>query len=270
MLIKKAVWFVPAICVIAGPVMAQTGSVQSGEMASVFGRKGFYLGLAGGAAFNPGSTDWDGSGFNGSTLERLGSNASSSAVDVGLYGGYRIPLSGSWVVGPETDINYVGEFRKHDTLTVDYPGGGIAPAGTYTLRSGRSGNYFGTLRGHFGYTFHPEHYGYSLNPVEIYLSGGLAYAGNSGGGTGTVTYTSPTGAGTTFAGRGSDTHTGSVFGLGVQYGFTPVIDARLEYMYVRLKTDSHTYTLPGGSSYYVSDDVRGTFNVIRLGVAYHF
>jgi opacity protein-like surface antigen len=271
MWIKKVLLLAPALYAIAGPVIAQTGAVESGEMSSVFGRKGFYVGLAGGSAFNPGSTDWEGHGFAQQGLQRLGQNASSGTGMFGLYFGYRIPLTASWVVGPEADINYIGEFRKHDTLTYNYAGGGVAPAGTYQFHSGREGNYFGTLRGHFGYTFHPEHYGYPFNPVEVYLSGGLAYAGNSGGGTGNATYTSPAGAQTTFVGRGSDTHTGSVFGLGVQYGFTSNIDARLEYMYVKLKTDSHTFTPPGGGpSYYLSDDVKGTFNVLRVGVAYHF
>ena len=40
---------------------------------------------------------------------------------------------------------------------------------------------------------------------------------------------------------------------------------------MKLKTDSHTFTpVGGGTSYYLSDDVKGTFNVIRVGVAYHF
>lgn len=272
MLIKKAIWLAPLLCVIAGTVVAEPlpGSVGSGEMTSPFGRKGFYVGLAGGVAFNPGSSDWEGHGYVQQLVNRIGSNANSSTGEVGLYFGYRVPLTSSWVVGPEADINYVGEFRKHDTLTYNYAGGGIAPAGTYQVTSSRNSNFFGTLRGHFGYTFHPEHYGTPLNPIEVYLSGGFAYGGNSGAGKGYVTYTSPAGATTTFTGSGRDTHTGSVFGLGVQYGFTSTIDARLEYMYVRLKTESHTFYPPGGGSYYLSDDVKGTFNVIRAGVAYHF
>ena len=271
MSMKKTLSLLLPLWLVVGPVIAQTSrTVESGEMSSPFGRKGFYVGFAMGGAFNPGSTDWSGSGFSGNGLQRLTNSAAESAFEAGMYFGYRVPLTSSWVVGPEADINYVGDFRKHDTVSYNFAGGPNAPAGTYTFTTNRSANFFGTLRGHFGYTFHPTHYGTNINPVEVYLSGGFAYGGNSGGGEGTVSYTSPTGAKSTFVGRGSDTHTGGVFGLGAQYAFASNLDARIEYMHVNLKTNSHTFTPPGGGSYYVSNDVKGTFNLIRVGLAYHF
>lgn len=272
MLMKKTLPLLLPICLVAGPVLAQTArSVETEEMASPFGRKGFYVGFAMGGAFNPGATDWDGSGFNGNNLQKLTGNANNSAFTTGLYFGYRFPLNASWVLGPEADINYVGDFRKHDSLVYNFAGGPLAPAGTYTFTSNRSANFFGTLRSHIGYTFNPQDYGVPLNPVELYLSGGFAYGGNSGRGGGTVTYTAPGGAQkTAFVSSGSDAHTGGVFGLGAQYAFAPNLDGRIEYMYVKLKTDNHTFTPPGGGSYFVSDDVKGTFNVVRVGLAYHF
>lgn len=271
MSMKKTLSLLLPLWLVVGPVMAQTShSVESGEMSSPFGLKGFYAGFGMGGAFNPGSTDWSGSGFSGNNLQRLTDTASNSAFLAGVYVGYRVPLTAHWVVGPEADINYVGDFRKRDAVTYNFAGGPNAPAGTYAFTTNRSSNFFGTIRGHLGYTFNPMDYGTNINPVELYLSGGFAYGGNSGSGEGTVVYTSPTGARSTFVGRGSDAHTGGVFGLGAQYAFASNLEGRIEYMHVKLKTNSHTFTPPGGGSYFVSNDVKATFNVVRVGLAYHF
>ena len=98
--------------------------------------------------------------------------------------------------------------------------------------------------------------------TEFYMSGGFAYAGNSGSGESSVIYTS--------ADRGEDriprpgqrhSHLGSAFALGAQYGFTPSIAGKFEIMYVQLKSNSHSFTGPGGTApvFTWSDDSTGHF-----------
>lgn len=255
-----------SIGVFARPALADTRI--EGSVPSVFGKTGFYVGANLGAAFNPGTDDWNGYGFSGlqQAGQALAHGSSNSAFLGGAYVGYRIliPRFPKLILGPETEINYVGEFRKHDTLTYTNPGGGAAPAGTYTLVSGRNSNFLGILRGHFGYLVE------NIN-TEFYMSGGFAYAGNGGSGDSSVVYTAPTGAKTVFQGRGSDTHTGSAFALGAQYGFTPELAGKFELMYVSLKSNNHTFYPPGGGTpYFLSDDSKGHFTVARVGVSYHF
>jgi hypothetical protein len=266
--ILKSVVFGLSIGALAGAAVAdQPESHVEGSTPSVFGLSGFYVGAHMGGAFNPGEDDWNGYGFTGlaNAGRRLADRKNDSVFTGGLYVGYRvlIPRFPNLILGPETEINYVGEFRKHDTLTYVHPGGGVAPAGTYTFNSGRNSNFLGLLRGHFGYLFD------EIN-TEVYLSGGFAYAGNSGSGESRVVYTAPGGGTTVFQGRGTDTHTGGAFALGAQHGFTPRILGKFEILYVHLKSNSHTFYPPGGGSYYLSDDSKVHFTIARVGVAYHF
>jgi hypothetical protein len=267
--ILKSVLFGLSIGAVAGAALAdEPESKVHGSTPSAFGRTGFYIGANMGGAFSPGKDDWNGYGFTGlaNAGNRLAERADKSAFTTGLYVGYRvlIPRYPHLILGPETEINYVGEFRKHDSFTYVHPGGGAAPAGTYTFTSGRNSNFLGLLRGHFGYLFD------EIN-TEVYFSGGFAFGGNSGAGESRVTYTAPDGTTSVFQGRGKDTHTGSAFALGAQYGFDPHIIGKFEILYVKLKSNSHTFTPPGGdTSYYLSDDSKVHFTIARVGVAYQF
>jgi hypothetical protein len=258
----------------AGAAEMPEGSHAEGSYPSAFGTRGFYIGPAMGAAFNAGVSDWTGYGFTpgAQVAHRFAEEKSSSVFAGGLIIGYQVPLqylvphwTAPLVLGPEIDINYIGEFRKHDSFTYTTPVGAVAPAGTYHFTTGRDANFLGTVRSHFGYLF-------ADNKAQIYLSGGFAYGGNGGAGSGTVTYTNPlTGTVSTFSRSGSKTRTGGVFGFGGEYSYHSNMDAGIEYMYVTLKSDSHTFTVPGtGNSYFISTDAKGHFSVIRARLTYHF
>ena len=71
------------------------------------------------------------------------------------------------VVGLEADIDYLENFRSNDTVTFVKPifSLGLAPAGTYSLHSGLSGNYYGTVSAHLGYL---------MDNIQLFVSGGFA------------------------------------------------------------------------------------------------
>lgn len=282
----RCLFLVPPLLLIAATSFAQDASGGSTETAtlgqpnsrvegsppSAFGRKGFYVGLGMGAAFDPGVSDWQSHGFT--TLQNIAQeihrNSSQEAFTTGIIAGYQVPISQlvpSWtvpiVIGPEIDFNYVGNLRKNDTASYVHPPGGLAPAGTYTFSTNRDSNYYGTVRSHIGYVF-------ANSRAQAYISAGFAYAGNSGGGRDLV-YTSPAGASTLFSRGGSNaSHTGGAYGLGGEYALDNNMVLRVEYIYVDLKSNSHSFTGPGGTPYFISNDVKGHFSVARAAFFWHF
>lgn len=282
-IIGRSLFLVPPLFLIATTSFAQgkssdpnsafgqpVGTVE-GSVPPAFGIKGFYVGIGMGGAFNPGATDWNQHNFTAlnNLAGAISRNKNSSAFTTGIIGGWQVPISelnSNWtwpiVIGPEIDFNYVGDLRKHDTGTYVQPPGRIAPAGTYAFTTDRGSNFFGTIRGHWGYVFLDHR-------AQAYISGGFAYAGNSGGG-GSVVYTSPTGGSTVFTRNGSNSsHTGSAVGLGGEYSWFNMV-ARVEFMYVDLKSNSHTFTGPAGTQYYISNDSKFHFSVVRAAFLYHF
>ena len=122
---------------------------------------------------------------------------------------------------------------------------------------------FGTVRGHFGYIPAPNQ--------EIYLSGGFAYAGNSGAGQATLT--GPTSS-TVIRGNNNSTKTGSAFGGGYSYAFNDNMAIRIEGMYINLKSNNQNFTVAGptGQAYSYNFDEYGKFHftVVRAGFTYKF
>ena len=230
-----------------------------------FSWTGFYIGGNVGVAFDGGVSNYSGYGFRSASTavaDYIQNNEGSNSVFTGgLMAGYNVQLS-SIVFGLETDINYLGNIRSHNSQTLAATGAGLAPAGTYTFNTGRNANYYGTLRPRLGYAF---------DRFLVYGAGGFAYAGNDGSETGSVSYTSPAGAVTNFNGGGSgSSHTGYVVGGGIEYAFTNNILARAEYLYVNLGNLNNTFTTPTGATYYVSNNVREDFSAVRFGLSYKF
>ena len=160
-------------------------------------------------------------------------------------------------------MDYLGNCRSDDTVTFVKPifSQGLAPAGTYTLHSGLSGNYYGTVSAHLGYV---------MDNIQLFVSGGFAYAGNGSSGENTVTYTSIGGQTTSYTGGGSNqSHTRSVFGVGGEYAFGSTLAAGLEYEYVSLKNSNITLTDPNsGGQVYIVNDIKDKISVIRVGIIY--
>jgi outer membrane immunogenic protein len=248
-----------------------TASADNGVQASattqgMFERSGWYVGIDLGGAFNPGATSWNcnncQNGVNKiNTL--LNEKGNSGTVTGGVYGGYQYRWEAPVVTGFELDFNGLGDIRKNNSESATVGVGAAIPAGTYTLATGRDTNFFGTVRGHFGYIPAPD--------MEIYISGGLAYAGNSGGGTGSVTYTAPGGATTTWTSNGSDNKTkiGSAFGAGFSWAIMDNLALRVEGMYIDLKSQDRSFTVVG-QTYSLDETAKFHFTVARAGLTYKF
>jgi outer membrane immunogenic protein len=245
------------------------GVYASATSPGFFDRTGWYIGAAIGGAFNPGVNNWDGNGFTSEAVGRINrlidNHGNSGAVTGGIYGGYQykwadIPL----VTGLEADFNGLGDLAKNSSGTYIATGAGFAPAGRYTVVSGRDTNFFGTIRTHIGYVPNPQ--------TEIFLSSGFAYAGNSGSKSGSVYYTNPvTGVTTGFTRNGSNSaHTGFAVGGGFSYAFMENLAARVEGMYIDLKSNDHTFYPPGGGAYSIEDQFKFHFTVVRAGLTYKF
>jgi outer membrane immunogenic protein len=249
--------------VCSQPARAQSMAAVSATEAP-FTRDAFYVGGTMGAAFSGGATDWQGYGFSGAGAQKLANNASSAAFQAGLLAGYQHRLESAPVlVGIEADINYLGDIRRNSSATyVKNTGVGLAPDGTYDFKSGRGTNYYGTVRGHLGYV---------MDNMQLFVSGGFAYAGNSSVNENTVTYTDALGNSVSFTGSGSNqSHTGSVFGGGFEYAFDSALAVRVEYQYISLKNSNITLTPPGGGQYYIVNDIKEKFSVARAGIIYSF
>jgi hypothetical protein len=86
-----------------------------------------------------------------------------------------------------------------------------------------------------------------------------------------VVYTSPTGQVTQFAkGTTSGTKAGSEVGGGVMYAFPPSMAVKVEFMYVELNSNSHTFYPPSGGGYFFSNNGTAHFSLIRAGFQWHF
>jgi len=268
---KKAT--IAIVLVAAGSMLSlQAANAQdvyaTGQTQGMFEKSGWYVGADLGGAFNPGVTTWNCNNCQGvvNTVNRIIQNkGNSGAVTGGLYGGYQYKWQYPIVTGFEVDFNGLGDIRKNDSVSCT---GGTAPctnlaAGTYTLTTNRNTNYFGTVRGHFGYIPAPNQ--------EIYLSGGFAYAGNSGAGQATVTYQPTTGGAVSqvFRSSNSGNKTGSAVGGGYSYAFNDNMAIRIEGMYIDLGTQDRSFTFQG-QTYSISESAKFHFTVVRAGFTYKF
>ena len=233
---------------------------------SPFNRDAFYIGGVLGTTFNGGATNWQGYGFSDQLTTTLANHSDTSVVTAGFLAGYQHRMeSRPMIVSAEADINYLGNMRSNSSVTFLRPFGsdGNAPNGVYTLSSGRSSNYYGTVRGHLGYLVKDN--------IQLFVSGGFAYAGNSDAGDSTVTYTSFFGNTSSYTGHGSSqSHTGTVFGAGGEYALDTQMSVRLEYEYINLGNSNVTLTGPQGAQYYIVNNIEEHFSVLRLGVVVHY
>jgi outer membrane immunogenic protein len=172
---------------------------------------GFYVGVNGG---------W-GWGNSNQTATVGGFALTTGDVDVsgGLIGGtlgfnYQI---GPWVWGIEGDIGWAN-------IDGDTAGFAIVPAGAVTGTFTTELNWLATVRGRIGYAF---------DRFLPYITGGVAF----GGVRGAFAVTTPVGA---FAAAGTDTQVGWTVGGGVEYGITPNLSLKAEYLYVDLGDNTVT------------------------------
>lgn len=248
---------------IGGVANAQDNSSD----ANISSHSGFYFGGALGAAFDAGSDNVTTTGFNSQTAANAKKDFSGSdqtAGTIGIIGGYRRKLDSMPIImGLEADISYVGQVAENQDKTVTPATGATAPAGTYRFQQDNGANYLGSIRSHLGYT---------QADWEAYVSGGFAYGGNTGMGSGTVTYTSPTGVDTSLTGKStSKSKTGSVIGAGFAKGFGDNLIWRVEYIRYMFKGENKTYTSPSSQSYkFDQSNSSGHFSVVRFAILKQF
>lgn len=201
---------------------------------------GFYIG--GFAGYGWGNTDW--TRIQGSGGEEGNGRVRSFDLDGGLFGGqiglnYQVQ---QWVFGVEGELGWSGV------------NGGLSGANNNGPASWNTdSNWLATLTGRVGYAF---------NNVLFYGKGGVAWSDND--------YTHPAtgGAGQALYYTASETRTGWLLGVGIEYGFAPNWSAKVEYNYIDFGSDNVTFNDATGR--WVTFGIDRTQNVIKAGLNYRF
>ena len=257
--------------------------------------QGFYVG--GNVGYGFGKDDLHVSGFNVNTVAIPGTTAASLKQDGilgGVQAGYNLQITPSWVVGIETDIQWMGQksnLSGAGPITSTSCFGDPNPP--CTLTGAGSGNlaaaidWFGTLRGRLGM---------NVDRTLFYGTGGLAYGRikTSGAASFAGTFTDSSGgtcdnggAGCAATGTSSfgetKTKIGWTAGAGVEsgLGLPRNWSWRVEYLYVDLGSAnssvpySSTVSIPGKP---LTQTVSGTSSyggsvtdqIVRFGTNYKF
>jgi len=206
----------------------------------VFTWTGFYAGLNTGYAFRTGS-----GGFTDPTYGAVTGGSRSDGFSGGGQIGYNYqftPGSG-FVVGFETDIQGLASAKANAAYL------GTTPY--YNVRPNL--DYFGTVRGRFGYAF---------DRVLVYGTGGFAYGGGSRSAYASAyPYTLP-----------DATRMGYAVGGGIEYAFTEKLSAKVEALYLHLGRGAAaaTYYSASTPAYYGTGREDEGFAVVRAGLNYRF
>ena len=213
------------VCSASAADMAVRGPRVAAPL-PMYNWSGFYVGIHGGY----------GSGSSESTI--LGDSADIDGWFAGGQIGFNWHLANSpWVFGVEADLSWAD---IGDSITAV-----VGPVGVTTATDL---DYFGTARLRFGY---------AIDRVLLYVTGGVAWAHNE---------VSVTAAGGGFAlGVSSDnTHTGWALGGGLEWALAPNWSMKAEYLY--LDFDSETYFSGIGGGF----DADGQIHTFKLGLNYRF
>jgi outer membrane immunogenic protein len=232
--------------------------------APIFTWTGFYVGLNAGAGFNKSSGhNYYGYAVDPTNFYGFNNNSSNNAgFTGGAQAGYNMQF-GSFVAGVETDINYIDRNKGFTGIVPT----GLADGTYYAVSRGKDNNYFGTVRGRLGYAF---------DRALIYVTGGLAYGGNSGSGA-VYRYNSlggVPGVGTAVSYTGGNSSSiGWTLGAGLEYAFSNAWSVKAEYLHVDLGSNSRTFVTSGVGVTPVTGTVlrsENRFDVVRAGLNYRF
>ena len=208
-------------------------SYKAPPAGATYNWSGLYVGVNGGYGMGQTTGDWF--GLRGGNFD----------IDGALFGGqiglnYQFPAS-PFVIGVEADWDWSG-IKGSRTLG---PGGGI------TLTNNEAIKDLGTVRGRVGYAW---------DRILLYGTGGVAWSHKA-----TVDFTC-TGPCVPSAANDSHSLNGYTVGGGVEYGITPNLSAKAEYLYAHLEP----------TDYFVSLGCAGTcstganVNLVRLGLNWRF
>ena len=236
----------------------------------VFTWTGFYIGVNAGYAFGDQNSNRLTPNFGAALnagFPAIGRGRSNDGFTGGGQIGYNFQYGNNFLVGFETDINYLSNGGNRRS-TGYFLGAPFAAGSTLVVNDSRSGDgYLGTVRGRLGYTF---------DRTLLYVTGGLAYGELGSQRNGTATFFAPNGAqGATFTqGGGSDTRVGYALGAGLEYAFTQNWTAKVEYIYADLGGDKRRiYTDLTGANpnfNFIASKQSSSTNIVRVGLNYKF
>jgi outer membrane immunogenic protein len=224
---------------------------------------GFYIGLNGGYGWN--QTTGNSSCINpGGVLFGTGCDAPNSGAvspSGGLFGaqaGYNLQ-SGPIVWGLETDIQW-SDIKGSGALTDLCCEPAPVAAGTFTGTS--SLDWFGTVRGRFGYLVTPN--------ALLYATGGMIYGDEKV--SNSVVYPA---TGLVYPASASSTQVGWTAGAGLEYAFTGSVSAKIEGLYYDLGHLNDSFTCPAAATtctpgYTFGANYRFTGEMVRAGLNYRF
>jgi outer membrane immunogenic protein len=212
------------------PVFTWTGIYGGVHAGGIWGEKHWYNQFAGAPAF-------------------LGFDVGNHHVRGGLAGGqvgfnYQI---GSWVVGLEAQGSWASATGDNTNLIFSFTGNGDRIINNSEVRS------IGVVAGRVGYAF---------DRVLPYVIGGGAWANDKFFNT---TTTSPLVVAT-----GTDTRSGWMAGVGVEYAFWDNLSLKLEYNYLDLGRERIRLGCPGCAGGAVDYDIVQQMNTVKLGLNYRF
>ncbi|MGY2052569.1 outer membrane protein [Methylobacterium sp. JK268] len=205
----------------------------------VFTWTGFYAGVNAGYGFGTGSRSFTDPTFGAITT----GNGRGGFVGGGQVGyNYQVTPGSGLVLGAEADIQ---------GTTFGRPRTGFVGTSTF-YDVGPSLDWFGTVRGRIGYGF---------GRFLVYGTGGFAYGGGS----------LPTFASTYTGTLPGTTRTGWTAGAGLEYAITDQISARIEGLYVDLRSRRGGTIYDATSNAYYGFGRDGSeFGLVRAGLNYRF
>jgi outer membrane immunogenic protein len=225
-----------ALCVV-GAQAADLLVAPVVEAPAAFNWTGFYIGVHGGI----GGGDFDTSFVNDAGDYAIDWSNNAFGGFGGVQVGYNYQFAPNWVAGVEADLAASGISASHDERQ-----------GSFNYGLETKIDWFGTLRGRIGYAW---------DNVLVYGTGGAAY-----GDIKAKAYKSDE------PDNGfevSDTQWGWTAGAGVEYGITPNVTLKAEYLYVDLGSiDFDGYNVLPELNGHTSADA--AFHTLKAGLNYKF
>ncbi len=235
---------------VLGPTAALAADlpVKAPPPVAIYDWTGFYIGIAAGGSLGTSDHIDQATGT---------SNTTGYNVRGGLAGGtlgYNWQMS-SWVVGFEGDVSWVGEYGSSpdNGALLAFPGGnlftGSNSVGNPAFTSFTRETWMASARARFGY---------AVNNLLFYATGGYAAAGVEAGVKDSLT----TGA---ILDSATSTRSGWTAGGGLEWGLAPNWSAKFEMLYMKFNSAAFNTVQAEGPRTVPLDDL-----VARVGINYRF
>jgi outer membrane immunogenic protein len=237
---------VAAVAFCAAPALAADMPVKAGA-APVFNWSGFYAGINGGYGWTAGDPN------NIVLSNTVGVLAATPGLEAsGWFGGGQVGANwqrGAMVLGIEADIQGTN-IKDNFSRVVDGAGD--------VFTASKKLDYFGTVRGRAGV---------AMDRLLIYATGGLAYGGIHE----QLLVTNPTTPLLSANLNTSSTRTGTAWGGGAEWAFSPAWTLRVEYLYLTFtKFQLSAPVLPPNGTTIMSNGLDNNYQVVRAALNFKF